>query len=369
MGKPLLNSDLARHISPPIEATRLEATLTCPKTHKEHPLGRLLRAQVNGSRGAASQVAANTAEAVHQIRRTVNASNLGPWLDKRLRDAASTRLSFAEITGSLGEIRAAGALLRAGFSVAHVPEGKNKTPDFQVTKTSSIFVEVATKEMNGDESDRLRSWLNTPPGQRSTMHGYMPGGRPKPGETVTENVASKFADWTKKEGQVQQGFCNLLWIDLQDEDWFGVDSEHATPLICEKGYLWSGPLWLAFYGERNDPILDMASPEAERAYVTGKPRVMSFAGMFAQGTGYSGVLLALPNAVLCFENPDPGTTTIPNDVYPGLMHLPGFCLDRSNLAWPEVNNQHKDPKMYLKDRVGRQRVEIARIAQHSSHAP
>ncbi len=328
----------------------LAELLATARTHKEQPLLHVIRAAVDPMHNAGA-VAANTDYAIRNIQARGDA-DLKAWLPEIVERACDTG-NFENASGALGEIRAAGTLLMAGADAKRVVESpQQKTPDFRVNLPSGqeLFVEVHTKNMTRAEADKLRRFNQGPPG----THVVRPaGGKPgDPSETTVENVASKFAQIKSKGLQTVPSKPGVLWLDLQDEDWWTLSARDAAPAwVGNDGSFFSSGLWHAFYGLKGTMLLEEQSV-ARRAVSVSYP--MRFDGMFAQHRRWSGAVLSFRRDLLLFENPDPEVPLPPEFVELATSFF-RFNYGDSWLDWPPG-------RASLTDRVSEARSHLAALA-------
>jgi hypothetical protein len=214
-----------------------------------------------------------------------------------------------------------------------LPTSSSPTPDFLCPR-HAVHVEVACKLMHGGEAAALRAFFasrNEDLGP-SRHHSVFPGGSPKVGETIASNVASKFCAIKADEHQVSAGTPMLLWVDLHDEDLFSAqDLDQARPLCCSRGRIYSGPLWLAYYGRKGMPVLEEHPivPEPSEPI-----RRLPFDGRFRRKSIVAGVVLSFPQAAILFENPD-AECPLPVPFVRDLLAASYCRADLSFSRWPE----------------------------------
>lgn len=316
---------------------QLRSLLGAPKTHKAQPLTRLVRAAEPGLHCPAGSVLHTTERAIRMIHSRGNLA-FQHWLNDRISKAAGP--DFEEASAALGEVRAAGTLLEIGTKCHPVRIGPKKTPDFRIeAEGGPLFVEVHTKQLNGEEAKMLAGFRRGEFGRSWTLgadaireHSIAPGGRPKPQslETLGENLASKFANIKPHAPQAQADHPNLLWLDLQDEDMEPVPPDATLPVVAGPNGFSSLGLWHAFYGQKNNtPIFEYHVVSLGDQSPVQR---LGFDGMFAQTKAWSAVVLTFPRTAVVFEHPDPDSL-LPAGLWPMLLTLPFLRFELSVIGW------------------------------------
>lgn len=311
---------------------QLAAVLAAPKTHKVHPLKRLLDGRHSASARAAQRsldVALGHLQLQHR------------WVADLLAQASGPE--FIDAGAALAELRAAGLLAEVLLPVRGDVEpvakqgakGK-KTPDLRASvRGGSVHVEVTAKHMHHDAASGLREFFEGPspalPGGGVAMREYSHGPtNPTSRDPRGADIASAFAQKKCGAQQVPDGNPALLWIDVTlDEYW--LESDAVSPLQLARGRLYSPGLWHAFYGRQGEsPIFESQSvyPLAGRVYV------QTFAGMFHQdhGARWSGVVLCFPATTVLLENPT-ALHPLPALFRQSLLHLRDLRVDASRVRW------------------------------------
>jgi hypothetical protein len=318
-----------------LDIQALAKALEVPKTHKVHPLAHLC---ITGQYDChAGQVLANLENALRWCAND-HTGKASKWAISHLNDAARD-MDFERLASMLSEIRAFGNLWSVGFQVVPKGTGSGPTRDFDLNVGSiRMGVEVHCKQMNRQEAEQLAKSYSKGPG---TYFVY-PAGQPKPNESTAENVASKFAQIKPGAKQADQNITSVLWLDLQDEDWWVLDISTALPVVISNGLFYSGGLWHAIYGNKGIPIFDGHSPV--RVLKTGVPQ-MAHPGLFEQSPGWAAVILSYPRGHILFENPKAKTPLV-NEQRESILRLPGFDFQTSRLSWPPsskgLNQRIKD---------------------------
>jgi len=316
---------------------QIDAVLAAPTTHKPQPLAGLIRMAPVDATGNehARQVLANTDWAVRGILGR-GSSGLKQWIAGRVNDACAVR-DYENVTAALGEVRSAGFLAQSGFDVENVRTARSKTPDFRLNGfPTPVFVEVFTKNMHGDEAKALKDFLRQPSPKPSAggavirEHVVRPAGAPKQGETTVENLAQKFAGIKPRGEQAAREHPTVLWVDVQDADWWSVGGQDAQPAwVGADGQFFTSGLWHAFYGLKGTSMLEGHATSLPWK----KPIGMPFDGMFAQHASWSAVVLGFPRRTVVFENPW-ANRTLPLAFTEHLLNLRWFDWPRSWMAWP-----------------------------------
>jgi hypothetical protein len=250
---------------------------------------------------------------------------------------------YSTSSGALGEIRAFGYLLRTGVSVN--PGGKAGS-DFLLSEgEEKAFVEVHSRQSHPDEAKALENFYNklrkrNSPGKANQgacflEHRTVPLGRPKIGETITENAINKLASIKAKEHQISPHETSILWLDFQDEIWDGLDTrERVLPLktTTPNNAFQSGELWYAFYGWKDAPIYE----EFRLDMLFGDVVKMRHDGRFRQDTKLDAVIISFSGDTIILENPY-SKKPIKPWLWKRLVLLHRFNFEMSYTNWPAVN--------------------------------
>lgn len=325
-----------RRLHSQLSSADVGAVWSAPPTYRSHPFRRLLLAaeRVPGADAAGDDVAKNTDRAIGAITSSGVEAH-APWLAGRIATAANTA-DFENASAALGEIRVLGDLVRAGFSPMPNGTASHATPDFEVTLAgAAVTLEVHTKQMNAAEAASLAEFTarQKPTVSRGGVsiseHVVVPAGAPKGGESIAENVASKFAAIKPRAKQASTIQPSILWLDLQDEAWLGVAPRDVVPVRLGKGELTSTGLWHAFYGLNGTAILESFLPARACPINVWRQR---FDGMFKQCLAWSAIVLALPKQSIVLEHPGP-TNPLGPAQRDALFTLPRFDPTHSWVDW------------------------------------
>lgn len=321
-----------------------------PKTYREHPLAPGFRCLLNAHSDTA--VLQNTEMALKQIAMS---PELSGWARSRISQCMQTD-DYSSSASALGEIRAAGALLYSGISVEAVPECDKPTCDFKIQHDGlEAYIEVATKQMAG-------STVNLLAGSGSERErSICPGGAPDPtkkGETVGENVGHKFASIKQNAKQVPTGSVALLWVDVQDEDWWPADITHTKPVVSSNGEFYSGGIWHGFYGSKGTPLFERQSAE-ER--IKTEQYTQSYPGLFSQHDRWSAAVLSFRNGTVVFEHPSPAIP-MPECLVKQLLTLPNADYSEWWVKWP---SEQPDA---LSERIERTISELESLAKVANYS-
>ena len=293
-----------------------------PKTYRDHPLVPMFRSLIQD--GIDISTLHMTNEAIRQFDLM---SEHSEWLVSRLARCLQIE-DFSFSASALGEVRAGGALLQGGFWVHPIAESSTKTCDFQISYNGlEAYVEVATKQMSGTTVDYLNSSSD------SREKSICPGGAPDPdkdGETIGENVGHKFASIKPKAKQVPTGSVALLWVDVQDQDWWPADITDTKPVVSFNGEFYSGGIWHGFYGSKGTPLFERQSTE-ER--IKAEQYTQSYPGLFSQHDRWSAAVLSFRNGTIVFEHPSPAIP-MPECLVKQLLTLPNADYSQWWVKWP-----------------------------------
>lgn len=196
---------------------------------------------------------------------------------------------------TLGELRAFADLLKLrGFNTVYRGE-KQAGCDFLVhcggNSEASFQIEVFTMQ------DRPNS---KSPLSISEDHGMVcmsetevcPFGIPDSNSNVTLEMVCKICAIKERTKQVNPASPALLYIDFQSIYPFGAAiAEHCIPMLEWNGAFTSGGIWLSFYGEKQQTVLDNMS-RAEHSPTIKLP----IAGRFSAecSSPFAGAILSFP---------------------------------------------------------------------------
>lgn len=307
-----------------LDPQALAVALQSPNTYKPHPVAALVRADGSIGNDHGTQVLGNVDRAIRACRIDSNHS-ASAWVNSRFA-AACRDTAFENAASALGEVRAFGYLWSADFTPKPVRITTSPTRDFDVALDQSVFgVEVHSKQMNMQEARKFASTAR----QGTTV--VYPAGLPRGDESTAENVASKFAQIKPRARQAATQSPTILWLDLQDSDWWPISGSHADPAVVHQGEFYSGGLWHAMYGTTGTPLFEGHS--VQQRVAEGVPR-MAHPGLFEQSPSWSGVVLSMIRATIFFQNPN-APFVLPEKVVEALPGLPWFDFTRSRMDWPD----------------------------------
>ena len=266
------------------------------------------------------------------------------WLRQNARRLENVT-DYTEAATTLAEIRAYAALLGCGFDVKPIPEGKRPTPDFhvQLQNRRPVEVEVYTRQLHGEETRALLYFHKQAPFQMPQSgvfireHTVTPFGKPRPGESTTENVISKLASAKQTESQFSDSVPSILWLDFQDEPLRLFPLEEATqPVFEDRTGFFSGPLWYAFYGQELLPIFERFQPrgwEFADEFCPGCV-MMRHEGRFRRATKVDAVVAYGTQLTAVLENPW-SRTPLTDEYRQALQGVAAFAGTSSWLAVPD----------------------------------
>lgn len=310
--------------------SKLNGVLSAPETYKQQPLARFLEGLIGPPNGVARDVRDETFYNTKRAFQSVHHAGHAQWLQSAI-DRASDVGNYENAASALAEIRALGTLIGAELSVTPLKESKSQaTPDFKIGYgEEKAWVEVACKQLNREEAKALEEYSANPAKDRMG-HWVHPAGRPKPGETVVENVASKIANIKPRARQAQHFRPAVLWLDLQEPDWWPIDSGHMVPVATWRGHFYVGSMWLAFFGWKGAPLLE--SHTHLRGGSEGVSR-MRFPGFFKQNKEWSAAVISTSRTLAVYSNPY-SKTVIPSAIMAQCTQLFRFQYEYSFMNWP-----------------------------------
>jgi hypothetical protein len=327
----------SKELSVALTIQDLEKALQQPRTHKDHPIAALIRRAFTPYDTHEAQVLANLDRALKSCH-VDHTHGAILWSRKQLQFAAN-EVDFQNAAALLAEIRAFGALWGCGLTVTRVRTGDERKRDFDANLRGRdpFGIEVHCKQMNAPEAKELADFLHSGPG----FHTIYPAGKLKPGESTAENMASKFASIKSRAGQAAEGMPNVLWCDLQDEDWWVLNASYALPVVTINGSFFSGGLWHAFYGQKGTPIFEANTTEETAEKVS---YFMRHDGLFKQSQKWDLAVLSFPSETVLFENPHP-EHPLPSEEIEALIRLPWFNFDVSRFNWPPPSKLCKPSRL------------------------
>jgi hypothetical protein len=269
------------------------------------------------------------------------------WLKYKSDKLADTNI-FSSSSAVLGEIRAYGYMLDAGFNIKPLQESNIPTPDFCVIDDGNneiIKIEVHSKQYNNEQSVALENFNNKELAFNSSQKSITseicvkPFGKPnKAGESVTENVISKICNIKSEEGQFSETNSDVLWLDFQDEMWWSIPEANSTfPVRSWKSELTSGEFWYAYYGKIDLPIFNSLSIDE---IVYNKTHKMQHNGRFRQQTKIDACIISLKRDLIILENPY-SRNPLPEWFYTKLTKVRWFNIANSWMRWPDKNLQNR----------------------------
>ena len=320
-----------------ITPDELEKLRKAAKPGRRHPVAALVLSD------PPSREAVNTEQAGRQISAT-NAD----WLASQRSRLLDTS-DFSQSSSALGEIRAYGALLEAGFRVDPRPRVGAKVPDFEVDAGDGpVIVEVHSKQLDKAGKDAMKqaeadAEAEARAGGRVGMGEAQvaPFGVPDPGkkgDSVTTNAISRIASIKGDEDQVDPNKPFVLWLDWQDMTAGGlpmtVSEEHFSPLYTEDkdGEVGSGVIWFALYGRRGDPMIEMRGYDYSSTAMLHDGRFYQTINSHGGPTRVSAYVFSLPGVTVLMEHPDPARP-LPPRFRATILRTPHFRLDLSLCEW------------------------------------
>lgn len=247
---------------------------------------------------------------------------------------------YTTVSGFLGEVRALGYLIGAGYTARPVKEAESNTPEFVIDGESNqqIEVEVHSKQYSLVESIALEEFNkrdDNPPNRSGVVfkeHVITPFGKPNSGENIAENFISKIASRKEDEKQLSKDKTSILWLDFQDEywQWFSLRNQ-ILPIETSQGMYYSGPMWYAFYGVKGLPIFEnyLIEPSPDKGFV-----IMRHKGRFRDASKVDACILSLHQDTVIFENPN-SNNPLPEWFYEKINRLKRFNFSYSWINWPE----------------------------------
>lgn len=317
-------------IVPMFSSEEIENIKNLPRRDRSHPLTDFLFPQ-----DQSSQVYSNTNSAIRLIE-TKNRV----WLQSIKTRLLNTE-DYSTPASALGEIRAYGSLLRTRLNVTSIPESDQSTPDFKVEHNGeSVIIEVHSKQFDSTEARALADFNNAPqkyPARGRAIvreHSVTPFGRPRKGENVSENVISRLAQIKIDELQFTKDNPCILWLDFQDTVWnLTIRQDSACPIRTDKGELYAGEIWYAFYGYKDAPIFAGETPELRGIRHTVR---MKHIGRFRNNTKIDAVVFSFPRSTIVLENIY-SKKQVPAWFWELFIHADWFQYEYSKMNWPNNN--------------------------------
>lgn len=290
---------------------------------KENPL------KISKFKTASATLFGNTEFAIQNIQQSTKSAELVCY-KKRLESEIINESNSSSI---FGEIRALGYLINMGLDVKIIPTKKvSATSDFEINfNDTKVIVEVKTRLIDEFEKKKLNDTEND---NKQLEILIAPFGYTKISEQIVENIISKLCAIKQNETQVNPKYCNILWIDLQDETLFDIDGATlCLPFSSWQNKLYSGGAYYAFYGWKGAPIFDGHEIVEEDLTNLGS---MKHDGRFEKASSYDAVILSLCDSTVVFENPS-AKIPIPKILKKKLLNLFKFKIEFSMINWSSEN--------------------------------
>ncbi|MHB8153827.1 MAG: hypothetical protein ACYDG3_12335 [Bacillati bacterium] len=314
------------------------------ETHKLHPIGafeQYIQDEAHGIRVGEPIcfLLANTEKALFFISRR---AEFEEWLNEKIVRAGDFD-NLQNACAAFAEIRALGSMIEMDLVVEPVRKGEDTTPDFFISSLN-CYVEVHCKQMNEDAANGIKAFnakpgpMPAPGGITFRSHCYRPMGG-EDDETTVENLAQKFAQVIgDKNAQAKEGSNNIVWLDIQDQDMWGINAEYAIPVVSRNYCFNSGGLWLALYGKNDAPVFEMNHMTDEPMY---QKRVLRFDGRFQRNEEqFDAAILSFPRELLVMQN------VLKTDIdiglwMPYIMQHSQFRFELSWIDWPVKDTLHR----------------------------
>lgn len=265
-----------------------------------------------------------------------------PELEDWLKDSFGRYFREKDISnryGILGEIITASYFLELNNkSLKPMPTSNDQTPDFLYAYgENEIHIELNTQSMNNNENKRLKQFkANARQAKVSSITSVSPVGRNKKFKTTAENCINKFSNIKAESEQLKDGQTNILAINFFNPDFSSYSSTLINALHpifmgnCDKGAIFSGFLWQAFYAKEGDKVFE---DYRERS----KNPNLIFSGMFErqEKQHISAALLFFMNKTVILENPN-ANKPLSKEVLLSLTCLNNFDLNLSQVRIPNT---------------------------------
>jgi len=342
-----------------IMQSELEKLRNARKPGRIHPLAALAFSDPH------TFEAANTENAARHI-----AASDPAWLSSQ-RGRLLDTTDFTAASSALGEIRAYGALLEAGYIVHPRPRVGDKVPEFDVdVGDGPVIVEVHTRQLDLAVQREIAHAELVAHSERGTPgdHGVtvgepvdvVPFGPPNPkkkGDSVATNAISRVARIKEDENQVDHTKPFVLWLDLQDMTVWGLplSDQQFSPLYTENndGEVGSGSFWFALYGRKGDPMIEMLGCDYCSVPMLHDGRFYQRMKSHGGPTRVSAYVFALPSATVLMEHPTP-LRSLPPKFRATMLRTPHFRLDLARCEWDQG---------LVEATVGHERRTVAAIAR------
>ena len=271
-----------------------------------HPLYSLIEAYERGHityDKNRTTVAHNTERCIEFIQRAQ--PGYFDLIKNRLLDCSD----YTQASSALAELRAFGTLCFTEMTPEAVHDPSEKNADFKMNVGEiQCFIEVHTRFSTKDDERQFQ--VDEIFGEQdgnvriARVSSITPFGQPdesKPDDGVSTNMISKICAMKQKEDQFVDSSINILWIDLQDTEvlQFSVGTEHCLPYFTDTRPIlnpYTGCIWHAFYGKKNDPIIENNSGDIFDMHQ------MRHDGRFEKKSKINFSVISLPTALVVYEN-------------------------------------------------------------------
>ncbi len=247
--------------------------------------------------------------------------NKNPDYFKSIKKRLLETSDYTNPMSALAEIRAFSALIQAGFNPKNIPQQKKSTPDFHffingieclvevhakyLSKNSDCAILEELCEKKENESVFIKSIISRAPFGQSMENTTS--------KEIDTNVISKVCAMKEEEKQFDESKINILWIDLQDPETFPckIPLDYCLPYYTHSRLVLTSPpqlaplpytgcIWQAFYGDKNEPIIENIDESAIET------RFMAHDGRFSKfsSSKLNFAIISLPDAIVVYENPN-----------------------------------------------------------------
>ncbi|MEM6500934.1 MAG: hypothetical protein AAF685_03735 [Cyanobacteria bacterium P01_C01_bin.89] len=319
---------------------RLNRALNCPSKDQLHPIQYLFSHDPR-----ASQVLCNTSTAIRRSQLSFSETDNPDFhrlMSQWARRAGDVQ-DYSTSASALAEIRSLGILLNTQGRITQLPQGRGC--DWVIDYADYQFsVEVKAKQRNAQSAKKLEEFRNGDfSGHESVVNGFRvkemshaPMGEKAGQSSISQAVHVVRGIKSKKTHQLDQCFPSILWIDFQDQAWWGTEQQlYSYPLLTWNGMFSSSVLWNAIYGRKGDPIFECATLTEYGIYQL-KPSCLPMQqdGIFRDRPYVDFVIASLPRNTVVYQNPEsPNAEQMNRVIWSFFMALKWIDLDHSWIDW------------------------------------
>lgn len=259
------------------------------------------------------------------------------FFKKKWKIVVQTGDDYNNPVGTCAEFRALHILEQSGFCVSQIPEGKNATPDFNVTDRygNEFYIEVFAPRMKSEAHKMLRSFKesnvslpNENEFPKCSIVTYRPWTEASKEHILCERCKRVLGN-KLKGSQAKTDGVNILWINFENGDLKLNKKDlfpHVSDVYKDIYYTGSFGIWQMFYGKKNTKFFD------ERTWLKFYHRIHNSLseedGVFRKGSKWTGVIFNLEKCQTFFQNPW-SENKIKKETLESIVRMNSFDLESS----------------------------------------